>query len=218
MYHLGLFRTTVIAAVILCLPSVASAQSARFFIDGAGGVALPTGELNKLVNAGPTVGLEIGYRLTDRLALRLNGDVQDFVGASLSGSVTRGPDMRVSHYAAGFQANLLRSRNYDLTGKRWQLVADVGLGLARFSSDKFRSLDDQSIECEFGHTYFAAQGGVRLAYVPTRRLSVYIGGKALQAFTRKEHTTVLAAIDPDRLQPFGSALTLPITAGLSVKI
>jgi hypothetical protein len=179
------------------------------YVQSEGGISIPASQLGKLADAGPAVGAQLGYWLSPRVALRLGGQIDLLDGARVSESVV-GPDLRLWHYSAGVEANLLPS------ARRWSLFAGAGLGATTFDSDEF--VVDPGVEDEFRETYFTADAGLRLGYLFSPRFTAFVGTRAFLSATDEEDTGRLALVDPTVLEPFGTAWTFPVTAGLTVRI
>ncbi len=213
---------TVVAASLglLLIPNLVNAQyQQRFYVQGTGGVAVPAGALNKYVDPGAGAGLEVGYQLTDAVMLRVEGDFQHLNGTRLSGTTpVTTPDLDTWSTTGGIQADLVRLIGRR-TDNRVQLLADVGAGFARLNSDRFAwASDPTNTSRKFEQTYFGAAGGLTVAYAPTKRTSLYVGGKVRSIFADRGETEDLAKIDPANLKNFRTAVMLPISAGLRVRI
>jgi len=111
------FLPALLVALLLAalgLPSAARAQSDRFQVDVMAGVGSPRGDLAKVNVDGVMGSLGLGYRITPRLTLRLDGAVDALQrGGSPLGSGTPvplggvlGPRTDLWHYMAGVAAEL----------------------------------------------------------------------------------------------------------------
>lgn len=178
--------------------------------DGHAGVAIPARDLADVTNAGPTVGVQLSYLLSPRVSFGLNGDVDWLGGQSLGGAVST-PDMTVWRYSAGLQVNVLSP-----SAPTWSVLAHVGLGATSFTSDDF-TVSGGSPE-SFGHTYLSPAGGLRVAYQASPRLRVFTRANANWALMNRGDTGRLVALAPTRLRTFTSGWSLPITAGVNLRI
>ena len=212
---------SVIMVWALLLPNSAAAQRTnrsgtrqepekKFMLESAGGIALPASRLADVADPGPNVGLQLGYSINRRLALNLLGDVDFLNGADVSAG-TQAPDMRLWHYGAGLEANLLRPVA-GRSANRWSLRANIGLGATTFNSDRFSA---GNAEQDFNHTYFTTGGGLRIGYAVTPRFTTYVGSRAYWMAMDKGDTEALAALNPAKIRPFDSGWTFPVTAGFS---
>ncbi|MGH7540408.1 MAG: hypothetical protein ACRELC_05370, partial [Gemmatimonadota bacterium] len=71
-------------AALAFLPARADAQFVRYSpifwsFEGAGGIALPVGDLGDVADPGPTFGVAVSYFLNPRFALRIEGSL-DLLG------------------------------------------------------------------------------------------------------------------------------------------
>lgn len=201
----GLVLLTIAMAAI-CMPAGLAGQG-RVSLEGQGGISLPTGRLADLVEAGPNAGLQLAYRVSPRVALNLDGDVDLLNGVRLDPEL-RAPDLRLWRYGGGLSADLLPRG-------RWSLVTSAGAGVTRFSSDEFTP--PGSTEQKFQHTYFTSNAGLKLGYALGPRVTTYVGARGVWAAADETDSEALAALDPARLRPFGSSVTVPVTVGLNVK-
>jgi len=198
----------VLAALSVVRPVDAAAQD-KLTVDARGGVAVPASDLADLFDVGPSVGVGLAYRLTSRVSLRLDGDVDILNGASGPGG--DGPDMNIYHYNAGVAVNLIGA---DTRG--WNVDVNVGAGASTFDSDSFQV--NGTIR-DFSETYFTTNGGVRVGYDVSRSLNVFVGGQAYLMVTDDSDTAVFAQINP-AADPngFDTAWTFPITAGVALHL
>lgn len=203
------------ADVILLMAAIAAiglpaglAGQGRVSFEGQGGISMPTGRLADVVDPGPNAGVQLAYRVSPRVALNLDGDVDLFSGVRLDSEI-RAPDMRLWRYGGGLSADLLPS-------SRWSLVTSAGAGVTRFSSDEF-TVQGSTEEQRFRHTYFTSNAGLKLGYALGPRVTTYVGARGVWSAVDETDSEALAALDPTRLRPFGSSVTVPVTVGVNVK-
>lgn len=207
MKHQTLALALAVAA-LLGSTSQAAAQH-KLSIEGRGGIAIPASDLADLEDIGPTFGLGLSYSLSPRIALRIDGDVDLLSGVDSDGSGPEAPDMNIYHYNAGLTFRLL---NPDTN--RWALDANLGAGLSTLDADSFE-LGGETVD--FSETYFTANGGLKLGYEITPRVSVFLGGQAYLIFADEEDTAVFSLLRDD-VEPFDTAWTFPVTVGLAIRI
>jgi len=197
-----------LAALAVVSPGYAAAQS-RLTVDARGGVAVPASDLADLFDVGPSFGAGLAYRLTPRVSLRLDGDVDILNGASGPGG--DGPDMNIYHYNAGVAVKLIGANTQGLN-----VDVNVGAGASTFNSDSFQV---NGTVRDFSETYFTTNGGVRVGYDVSRSLNVFVGGQAYLMVTDDADTAVFAQINP-AADPngFDTAWTFPVTAGVALRL
>lgn len=193
---------------LLVVPGAALAQS-RFSVESQGGVALPASRLADLTDAGANVGLQFAYHVRPTVTLNLIGDVDFLNGQRLSNSA-RSPDMRLWHYGLGVE------KRFKPAGmKKVSIAASLGAGATTFASDEFGATSSRR---DFNQTYFSTNGGLRLGYAVNRSVTTFVGSKAYWMNTDRKDTAALAALDPASVKSFSSAWTIPVVAGVNVKL
>jgi hypothetical protein len=205
--------TLLATALLLGNTSAASAQQAdgpRFSIQPRAGIAIPAGDLSDVADAGPSFGIGLQYQLTNRLALRLDGDADVLSGVDASGSGPEGPDVTIYHYGAGLQYALLAPGV-----NRWAIDVNLGAGASTFDVDEF-SVGGGPVD--FSETYFTANGGLQVGYAVTPSVNVFGRGQAYLMFTDEDDTAVFNAINSD-VDPagFDSAWTIPLSVGVAIR-
>jgi hypothetical protein len=174
-------RRLLIVTVGLCLmglsPSTARAQG--FLLDLYAGVGLPTGKLNDLTGAGFSGGLGLGYVFSRVLGVRA-----DFAGEWLTGQdpvvsalpgldpTFFGRDVNLYHYDASFMVNAT-----DPKQTNWIVAIDAGAGATTI---QFR---DDELDLPDSETRFTIPVGVRVGYLISETVSVFIRGRWYLLFT-----------------------------------
>jgi hypothetical protein len=200
------------------LTTGAQAQE-RLQLEPQAGVAVPLGAFRQYATYGAIGGLDLGYRATPGVTLHLSGSYVRSQGASIP---TGAED--VTSEAPGFrQWNALvgiESRLFSPSAARgMRITLDVGGGLAHLSSLPFMEPGTTTAQT-FVHTYPQAQGLMWFRYDPKDqpRLGLFVGAGARLLFAKQADTAALAALDPTVLQPFSTAVTVPVTLGLRVGV
>lgn len=189
-------------AAVLAFTSPALAQG-QWSIDGRGGIAVPVGDLSDLADAGPTFGLGVGYWFNDRVAVRVDGDLDLLSGKD---DVAGAPDINLWHYNAGVEVNLAPPAS------PWDLTLNIGGGLSTVDSDEF--LDDATTT-ELSETYFTGNGGLLVGYDVSSNVNVFARGQWYLIFSDEEDTAPLAGLIGE--DGFDTLNSLPITVGLRIK-
>lgn len=198
--------------LLLASTSPADAQQVdgqRFSIEPRVGIAIPAGDLSDVADVGPGVGIGFAYRLSNRLAVRIDGDVDILSGLDSSGTGPEGPDATIYHYGAGLQYALL-----DPATNRWAIDVNLGAGASTFDVDDFSAGGDP---VDFSETYFTANGGVQVGYDVTPTVNVFGRGQAFLMFTDEDDTAVFSAFSPD-IDPagFDTAWSIPLSVGVAI--
>jgi hypothetical protein len=168
----------------------------------------------------------MSYPTSDRTAVRVKGALGLLDGAALGAA--RAPDMKLWSYGVGVERQLVASRVTGSGGSRqaaarqrplrWVVVGDVGLGATRFDSNDFVPGAGEAAR-DFKKTYLATDAGLTVKYRAAQRLQLFAGARGNLTFADKSDTAVLAALDPRaQARAFGSAVTIPVSAGLTLRM
>lgn len=167
--------------------------------EGRAGIAIPAGKLADMEDAGFTAGLGVSYRIANRIRVRADGDLETLLGAVPATGLTATSDLKLWHYGAGVEAELLRPI---LTP--WTISAGVGAGATTFDFDLATSTK----------TFFTTSGFARLGYSPDPLVDLFVQGRAYLMFTSAQDFTALGVGGNlgDRLWSF------PITGGVAIHL
>lgn len=119
--------------------------------------------------------------------------------------------------ALGAGASLLLAAAGDVVAQelpRWSFEGQGGVAIPVSNLADFQVGD---VVNEFSETYFTANGGLRVGYDIGENLNVFVDGQAYLMFTDEEDTAVFEAFDPG-IDAFDTAWTIPVTAGLRIRI
>jgi hypothetical protein len=206
------------AAAIL-VPADAGAQESFYDdmdvrpldVDVRVGAAVPAADLTDYADVGVNFGAGAAWHLTDRVALRVDGDVNALPGRSDVATAGAVPDLRLWHVGGGLQFDLARMR----TTSPWSLEANVGAGAATLDTDPFQ--DGPNGEVDLTQTYPDVNAGLELGYRVSEHVTAAVGGQGLIAFTDDEELSPLFARNPAAM-PADNAVVFPVTATLSVDL
>lgn len=125
-----LLATLAAAGTALGLgPDGASAQQPLAF-ELRAGAGLPAFDLADVADPGAALGLDLSYRVADRISVVVGGDVEFLSGERPARGVGGGaPDLTVWHYGAGLEAQLLDPRR-----TYWRLSVGGGAGGSTFDA------------------------------------------------------------------------------------
>lgn len=189
------------------------AQGAGVIIAPRVGFSLPAGQFSSYVDPGPTAGLRLGYRVAPRVNVFADGGL-DFLGGSklyrgLANEISA-PDIKTKHVMAGVEGQLVGEES-----RMWSVLGSLGGGILSLDSDPFTVDGEQR---DFEHTGPLAAAGLEIGRAISGRLSVVLDTKLYWALMDKDDTAELAAVGPSRLEPMGSALTVPVTLVLRTRL
>lgn len=189
------------AALLLGLAAAAIADSPaeaqnRVGFEGRAGMGLPAFELADIVDAGPSVGLDLTYALGERGDLTLGGDLEFLRGREPGGGLVATPDLTAWHYALGVEVQLLAPHT-----TYWRLRTGGGIGGSTYDAEGGAS-----------ESALAVFGNLELGYKFSSEADFFVGVKGWVAFPD----------DPDEAAPVpgplagldDTAWSFPVTAGL----
>ena len=203
---LGAMSSHILLGVlsVAAAPALASAQSS-LEIEVRGGVASAVEELNHYTDPGAIVGVGIGWRLSDRLALWADGDLE-VMSEDLAGTVVL-PSTYLWHTHGGLELGLVQSDT-----SPWYVQAKGGAGATIMDTERFFEGGD-----DFLHTYFSVSGGLRIGYRYSERVDVGVLGQAFVTFAEETETAELAGLSP-LLTAFDQAVSFPAQAFLRLRM
>ncbi len=178
-------------------------------VEVRGGTGIPAGELSDAADVGGSIGVGVSYWVTNRIGLRLDGDVDILGGADIPGGGSM-PDMTLWHYTAGVEVSAL-----DRNSTAWTVLVNAGLGATTLDTDRFAGSSGGSQDIT--QTYFALNGGVKVGYDVNRSVNISLGTQAFVTFTDKGDLRPLAALSPAFVET-DNVWTFPITAAVRFSI
>lgn len=187
--------TTAALLTALALPALgpapAQAQN-RVGFEGRAGVGLPAFDLADRADAGPAVGLDLTYALTDRVSLLAGGDIEFLRGSEGA----TGSDLTAWHYGAGIEAQLLVPRT-----TYWRLSTGAGVGGSTYDAEDGGS-----------ESAFSVFGSLELGYAVSPEADLFVGVKSWLAFPGEREAVPL---EPEPLAGVGdTAWSFPVTGGI----
>jgi hypothetical protein len=192
------------------------AQVGRMLEDVAvrmhGGVVVPFGAYADYFNFGPSVGLDFGLPVNDRMDLKLDLD-WDYVNTS---DIYPSPNTNLLRYRVGVEADILGDRGSDT----FLLSGLGGVGLTTSRSTKFwlASRRPYTYDGEtLNETALSAVGGVRAGLRTPDGLTWWLTGKMNWTPVADVHQEALRELARNELGLLGSALSFSITLGVSLK-
>jgi hypothetical protein len=158
----------VLAALALAGSADGAAAQQPLAFELRAGAGLPAFDLADRADAGFAVGLDLSYRVADRVSVVAGGDVEFLSGEE---RITPGgggpPDLTAWHYGAGLEAQLLDPRR-----TYWRLSLGGGLGGTTFDvSDGGGSETD-----------FSVYGNLELGHEVSREADLFLGVRGWLAF------------------------------------
>lgn len=185
----GAVLAAACVAALLAAPVGATGQEPLAF-ELRGGFGLPAFDLADRADGGPAIGLDLSYRVADRVSVVAGGDLELLDGGDAAAGVAS--DLNVWHYGAGLEAQLLQPRR-----TYWRLSLGAGLGGTTFDvADGGGSQSD-----------LATYGSLELGRNVSREADLFVGVKSWLAFAGGDGP-VAGPPDADALWSF------PVTAGV----
>ena len=156
------FAIVGVAAATMTFSTNAMAQTA---IEIRGGANVPTFDIADAAKIGPSFGVGISKKATDRLWV-----IGDFDYGMHANKTSGGPDINVSHYIAKLGWELNKGAD-----SKWTVVLNAGAGAMNFSVDGGSSF-----------TYPAINVGAKLIYGFSERTSFVLSPQGDIAFSKKD--------------------------------
>jgi len=210
--------TAALAALVFVgAPAAASAQDGSgFSVDARGGIAIPVSDMADLVDAGPTMGASVRYRVHPRVDARIDGEL-DILSGLDEGDQAATPDVELWRALAGVGVRILGA------GSPVDVSAHVEGGLTSYNTAVFPDVvfDPASGDPvgDFAETYPTVAGGLEVGYpvVSTMNLSadVVARGSWTMMFTDDEETAIFSQIRSGA-GGFDQGTTVPVTLGLKL--
>lgn len=169
-------------AAVLVAAGPLPVQGQDLDLEAGMGVSFPTGGMNQAWNPAPIFGLGAVYPLSERVAVRLDGDLEMNPG---SGAV---PDRNTIRYTGGVELGFTNPRE----APGWTTSLGLGLGAMRISTDSYQR-PGGGTSSGFIMTNPTFYGAVRLGYQATRAFSFSIRWRP-----------TLTLMDPDEMQDFAT--------------
>ena len=157
-----------VVGVLAGVALAASASEAQVALEVRGGVNLPTFTITDAAKAGPSFGVGLNYKVSEKVWLIGDADFGFHSGADLPGGGS-GPDINVYHYMAKVGYQVLHRAESPLS-----LVLNAGVGAMTFSVDGGESF-----------TYPAINVGAKLIYDLGSRVSLVLSPQGDIAFSKK---------------------------------
>lgn len=167
------------------------------------GSSMPAADLAEITNDfGTALGAELALPLNQRVSLTVDGNLDMFDGATVAI-----PNMRLWHYGAGVNVETTPVRN------PWSVIISGGVNATTWDSDTFDPTDDSG---DFTETYLGLNGGVQVGYEINESVDVALRAASYVTFADEEDTEALTSLNG--AEPFGTAVTVPLTAQVSIDI
>ena len=209
--NLSIGRGALAVVAILASATAGVAQeTGRFSVAPRAGIALPAGDLERFVEPGSSLGLDISVGLTPRLTGRARAEGDLLRGATLPSGVAA-PDMKVLHYTAGLETLLLHPARVPVG-----IAADIGLGLSTFISDSYTvpNATTATGPQKFRETFPTLRAGLNFSYPLRSSLRVFLDTQAYYTIMNEQETRRLTYLTLDRYDPVTRGVTIPVTLGV----
>ena len=205
-----MMERTALALCVLALLAVSDAR-AQLSWSFEAGVAHPAGTFADYFDLGPTVGVEAGYPLRERVDLVVGAHFDHYNGHSYFGL----PNVNLWRFQAGVLADLLGNPD------SWSVEARLSAGGSNLRSQREFYLESSTFGVdldarEFARTSMTGSAGVRLRFGGQSRLNGFVGLSGYWANLGEDATEELRLTEPDALDPLGAAMGYAISAGFTV--
>lgn len=199
--------TALAALCISCSVRLAAAQG--LFLEGRGGVVIPTGDLSRLerTESSSTVALGSGYVFGPHLAVRADVGEIGLNGRDIRQPSGAAPAAVMRTISVGAEL-AVRPREFPFFAA---VNAGVGAADAEFESFTVNVPPRQSFRVTGTHPMLS--GGLRVGYRLGSALSLYVSGEAAYVLFNRNETKSLALVGPEATS-VGPSLLLPLTLGL----
>ena len=164
-----LLTLAALATLSLVRPLGAQEPAPQLFVEGRGGVVVPTFDIADVAKTGGAFGASVGYRLTPSWVL-----MGEFDYGMHKDKPTGSVDIKTLHYMGKI--------GYSLTGPRergWEALVNLGAGAVGF--------EVQGAPKTFN--YFAINAGAKLIYNFNRSFGVVLSPQGDIAFSKKAELT-----------------------------
>lgn len=197
----GAATAAAVLAAGLLLAGAGEARAQGIGVDAGVGASIPMAAMQDAWQIGPSFGLGLVGRVSDRLALRADGELGLNAGARFAND-EQGPDLTDFRYTAGVEMRFTNPEVED-----WYTVVGVGAGGASMTTDEFRrpngALD------EIAETYFTAYGALRVGYRVNPHVAFSLRSRLYLTVMDPEDSEGLVALSDGEAGGFEEEWTLP---------
>ena len=162
-----------LGVLALTAPLTAQEPATKFFVEGLGGVVVPTFDIADVAKTGGAFGAAVGYRLTPRWIV-----MGEFDYGMHKDKATGSAEINTLHYMAKV--------GYSLTGPRergWEAIVNLGVGAVGFDVEGAAQTN----------TYFAINAGAKLSYNFNRSFAFVLSPQGDIAFSDEAELTTTNA-------------------------
>ena len=200
-------------ALLLSASTDAVAQEkGDFAVAARVGVAIPGGQFHTLTSEGLAVGGSLVYHISDHWGFRVDGSLQRLQeGISGVSGFVLSPPMDLLTIGGGFEVNFDRPWDQDLP---FTFRVHVGAGLTQMKADA--DFDPLLVQGAFDESYPSVYGGAGLGYQVSEIVNVHVQASALLILVDAVDTFVFSQGTAGEVEPFDTAWSFPITAGVRI--
>lgn len=191
-----------VAALLLLAAGAAPAAGQGSGFDAGVGIAFPTAGMADTWQVGPSAGLGFVAAVSDRVGLRLDGDLSHHAGSTFANGRTA-PDLTSFRYTVGAEMRFTRERVPD-----WYTVLGVGAGGASIRTDRFGLPDDR--EGDFDEDYFTAYGALRVGYRVSPRVGFSLRTRVYLTAMDEADSQGVAELSGGEVEGFGTEWSVPV--------
>ncbi len=191
-------RSALLALVLVAAAATPAAAQSKLDFDLRAGGAIPAGDLNEVSKPGASVGVGGAYQLGDRLAFRVDGDLELLSERELADGVIM-PKAYLWHYHAGLELDVMGDAE-----SMWRVRLRGGAGGTTYDTKLFQSRND-----DFLDTFFSVSGGLSVGRQISDGMELGVIGQAYVTFTDKDRTAEFVQ-ESSLLNEFSKASSFPI--------
>lgn len=189
---------TALAFLVLTGAGAPLQAQSKLDFELRGAVDIPAGDLDEVGETGGGFGAGLSYRIHDRAALRLDGELE-ILSEDLVGKVVM-PRTFLWHYHAGLEVDVT-----DPDTSPWIIRARGGAGGTTYDTQRFYAGGD-----DFFDVYFSVSGGLSVGRHFRSNMEIGALGQVFIVYTDKARTAELAQRSPGLLNPFDAASSFPV--------
>jgi hypothetical protein len=163
------------------------------------GPTMPVADLSDVTDdMGTALGAELGFPVAEQLAFTVDGNVDLFNSATTA-------DVRLWHYGAGLDLQATPNES------PLSVVVSGGANATTIETGEVGPTDAG----DFTETYPAVNAGIEVGYDVSQSVELAVRGAGFYVFADEDETAALAD-GIDGAEAFDRAVTVPITAALSI--
>lgn len=188
-------------AAMLVLAGAGEARAQGFGVEAGAGADIPLAEMADHWQVGPSFGLGLVAHVSERVALRADGELAINAGSVLPNGA-RAPELTQFRYTGGVE---MRFTDPEVPG--WYTVIGVGAGGASLDTDAFTLPGGQTVD--FGDTFFTGYGAVRVGYRVSPHVAFSVRSRLYMTVMDRSDTQIFSDLSGGATGAPDEEFTLP---------